>query len=997
MFKQQRVVARSSARPVMVPPMDLSRVWKCLVVFTLSMFMLAAYANASLKLAAPFTDGAVMQREMDAPVWGWNKPGVKVTVEFAGQKKTATTGKDGMWMLELDPLKASFEPQVMTVTDSAGGKVTVRDILVGEVWLASGQSNMQWIAGKSDVGRMLQKQMRERVEAGKEKPTVIREGKVTDYYAAPQPITHATIEWSKDISGFSAISYAFAYEIARELDVPVGIANSAFSTTQIQTWIPREGFKDAPDEYTQAIYAKTLEMIPGSPQNEKAWEAFYQTIEQTLENNKKLVAKGKPAEEISTGTPGAMSGNRDATWMYNARIHPWVPYAIRGAIWNQGYASQHEGIKYRNNLNSLVRGWRAVFDRPDLPVYFHQFYRPGNGPYENAPTMSGTSEMRLGTMLAAADIENADFASQIDIGGSIHYGSKSLPGKRLALHALKNQYGKDIVSHGPIFESYQVKGDQVIVNFDHAEGGLVVAKPDVKNMAIAEVIPNGEDQVTLFYLAGDDRVWHPAKVKIDGDKVVVTSDAVKKPRGVSYATPGVAFQPNLYNKAMLPMSPFMYYDNEMVLSDTWPDKGLVVFGVEPFVQDIVYEYRKMPLLSTQFRDNAVLQAGVPVTIWGSAVHPWVHHGAEKMRATGDVKIDFSFGDIQKTIDVTPEMDEWQVTLPPMEATTKPRTLHVKYSIDGKLVHERQAKNVVFGDVWYVAAPVNDVEVPYTEVSDVPVRMMRNGSKRTSNSSPSRFSVAVSTTPKNRFAATWQPATGLPAAIGNRIAAKTGKPVGIIFMDTEAGRGPAGPALKEWIGPMHLKDAPSLKEDYKQLASLRPGTEYYDQNAQRYIEAWKAYWNQYVPEIMETGQVPDKKAWGSYPQLAGEVTTDASHTWNVMVCSFTPLAVKGMIFLTGPGAVEADQGALFGEQMSALANGWKADFDSENATFFYTIPSKKLAPKITVPMNIEGQAVGVEIEQWPIAKNPRDKKHTTDKQMQTVIQTIVDQAYNQGAR
>lgn len=978
----------------MLSKQTVRRLRQHILILICGLGLLATTAMAELKLAAPFSDGAVMQREMDAPVWGWAKPGTKVTVEFAGQKKTATTGKNGKWMLELDPLKASFEPQVMSVTDSAGGKVTVKDILVGEVWLASGQSNMQWTASKSDVGRDLQKQIKERVEAGKEKATVIREGKVMDVYAAPQPIEHATIEWSKDIEGFSAISYAFAYEIARELDVPVGIANTAFSTTQIQTWIPRQGFRDGEGEYTQGIYEETLEMIPGTPKHKAAWEQFYKDIEQTIAENEKLVKQGKPAKEISTKTPGAMSGNRDATWMYNARINPWVPYAIRGGIWNQGYASQGEGIKYFDNLQSLVRGWREVFGQPDLPVYFHQFYRGGrvSDQMDNTPSMSGTSEMRLGTMLAAEAIPNADFASQIDIGGGIHYGSKSLPGKRLALHALKNQYGKDIVSHGPIFKSYEVKGDKVIVSFKHAEGGLVVGMPDVKNMAIADVIPNGEEKVTLFYIADQDRLWHPATFKIQGDKVVVSAKGVKSPKGISYATPGVSFQPNLYNKAMLPMSPFMYYDHKLVTQATWPEETLRVKGVEPEVAGLEYEYRKMPLLSTQFRDNAVLQAGQPVTIWGSAVHPWVHHGAEEKRAKGDVKIHFTFGDIKKVIQVTPDMDEWQVTLPSMPASTKPYKLNVKYTIDGELIHERSAENIVFGDVWYVASPVNDVYVPYKKVEGVPVRALKNGSKRTANPSASRFSIAVSTTPDNRFAATWEPATGLAASLGYRIAARTGKPVGIIYMDSLAQKDTIGPPLKEWMPMAALENAPSLLDDYKQLASLKPGTKYYNENAERYIEAWKTYWNEYVTEMKRTGKVPDGSAWGSFPRLAGEVNTKATHTYNVLVHSFTPVALKGVIFLTGPGAVQDDQGANFGEQMSALANGWQQGFDSEGAMFFYTLPSKKLAPKITRPTEIKGASVGVEVEAWPEAVNPRAKEKQADKQMEFILDVIVDEVY-----
>ena len=141
-------------------------------------------AKPAIELGAPFADNAILQRQMDLPVWGWSKPGTKVTVEFAGQKKSATTGKDGKWMLSLAPLKASFKPAEMVVTESTGKKVALKNILVGEVWMASGQSNMQWIAAKCDVGQILQKQIAERVEAGTEKDPVIREGSRDQHSAA---------------------------------------------------------------------------------------------------------------------------------------------------------------------------------------------------------------------------------------------------------------------------------------------------------------------------------------------------------------------------------------------------------------------------------------------------------------------------------------------------------------------------------------------------------------------------------------------------------------------------------------------------------------------------------------------------------------------------------------------------------------------------------------------------------------------------------------------
>ena len=236
-----------------------------------------------------------------------------------------------------------------------------------------------------------------------------------------------------------------------------------------------KGSPTAEDEYSKAIHQKCLQTDPTTPEHKEAWDAFYKSLEDQIAASEAAIKKGEEAKEISAAVPGNLNGNRDASWLFNGRLNPVVPYAIRGAIWNQGYANMGEGLPYYNNLHSLVRGWRIVWDKPELPVYFHQFYSPGNGAFDGTPSIDGTAEMRLGTWLAR-DIPHTGMASQIDIQGAIHYQAKAVPGQRLALHALKNQYGKKVVADGPMFKSYKVKGDKVIVEFDHAEGGLVVAE-----------------------------------------------------------------------------------------------------------------------------------------------------------------------------------------------------------------------------------------------------------------------------------------------------------------------------------------------------------------------------------------------------------------------------------------------------------------------------------------------------------------------------------------
>ena len=924
----------------------------------------APVAAPAIELGAPFADHAVLQRQMPVPVWGWSKPDTKVTVEFAGQTKSATAGGNGKWMLNLDPLEASADPRPMIITEKDGASRTLNDLLVGEIWMASGQSNMQWLASKSSVQNLILQLN----EQGETPP--IREFEVTSVYAALHPIERATGAWKvNDYGNYSAVAFAFALKVYQETGVPIGILNCSFSQTSIESWVPREGFAAGTDDYTKSIYQKILETDPATPEHKAAWDGFYQSLEKSIRDNAALVAAGKEALPVSTRTPGNMNDNRDSSWMFNGRMSPVVPYALRGAIWNQGYANINGGLKYYQNLHSLIRGWRLKWNNPSLPVYFHQFYCPGppNGGYADSfPSIEPMAEMRLGTWLAR-DIPHTGMASQIDIAGAIHYAQKALPGQRLALHALKNQYGKkDIVADGPMFKSYSVQGDKLTVEFDHAEGGLVVAETNTNShikpsancdgLATPIIIPDGATLVNHLWLAGEDRVWHPATIQIEGSNVIASSPAVKSPRGVSYGTGGIGFRPNLYNKALLPTTPFIHYDNKPVTSETWPDQPMKIAGVEtdPDSVGLVYDYRKMPILRTQFRDHAILQADMPITISGSTV---LEYGEQ---AEGEKMIKFSFASVEKTIPITPGMKEWSVTVPAMSASKEPETLHVSFHVNGKLVHDRVCKNILIGDVYYIASPNLGKKPPVFQVEDSgqPVRVMTRRAKRSSSPSPALFMVSTSTEPNNRFASTWDDATtDFASAIGHRLAKQSGRPTGVIHMTSDE------VPLNSWIPFRDLKNAPSLMADYENLAQIQPGNDIYDANVHRYIGAWKTYWSEFIPRMVATRGVPNGEKWGTYPQLAGDVTSKAGQTYNVCTCSFIPGSLKGILFIAGPAMFSQDQGAHYGEQLAALANGWKKNLGGGDPHFFYTIPGKALAPKITGPQSIQGNSTAIEIGNW----------------------------------
>jgi hypothetical protein len=938
----------------------------------------------AIELGAPFRDNAVLQREMELPVWGWSKPGTTVTVEFAGQKQSTKAGADGKWMLKLKPLTANAEPAAMIINSDDGRKVSLNNLLVGEVWMASGQSNMQWLAAKCDV--------KEIVAGLKEKGETppIREFEVTGAYSALHPIERADGEWkTNDYGNYSAVAFAFAHKLYGELKVPIGILNCSWSQTAIESWIPRVGYATATDDYCKEIHRKNLITDPRTPEHKEAWSVFYKSLEDQIAANAERQKNGVKASTITAPVPGNMAENRDSNWMFNGRMNPVVPYAIRGAIWNQGWANRHSGLLYYNCLHSMIRGWRMVWDKPELPVYFHQFYCPGNGTFSGKPSLDSTAEMRLGTWLAR-DIPHTGMACQIDIQGAIHYSNKTLPAKRLALHALKNQYGKNIVADSPMFKSYEVVGDKVMLSLDFAEGGLLVGQADEKNLIEAPaVLENSEDKVKLFYLAGEDRVWHPASMKIDGGKIVVTSPGVKAPRGIAYGSEGIGSQPCIYNKALLPLVPFIFYDNKLVTSKDWPGGKIVIAGekIDTSMDGKVYEYRKMPLLSQQFDDNAVLQSDKPVTVWGSTRN-FGEYQTEPEK--GDCKVEFEFGDIKKTIAVTPEMAEWQVTLPAMKAGPTPFTLKVRFTIDGETAHERVAKNIVFGDVWYLALPDGKFTAPEVKPSGQIVRMIENQSKRDGASKPSRFSIATSrgVRAENRFASYWKDAQGLAAAFGHGIAAKTKQPVGIIFMQSRNDI-----ALRNWIGADFLNQAPSLMDDYKTVGSQYPDNPYYLENVRRYIADWRKYWGEYIPAMIDTKAAPDGAKWGVFPAFQPEIgDTQSTKTYNVYVDCFSPGQVSGIVFLTANAAIAEQQGSNFGPEMSALANCFKAKLGGDDVPFIYTLPTASLAPKITKPQSIKGPATAIEIDQ-PSAAKPNDKAElaAASARISALLERVVHEA------
>jgi len=462
----------------------------CLVV-------VAVAAPAEVRLPSQFGTGMVLQQGEPVPVWGWADAGAKVSVAFASQEKSATAGQDGKWTVTLDALKASTTPGTMTVT-AGDDEVKLEDVLVGEVWICSGQSNMEWTVGGCNSPDDV---------AAADYP-LVRQIKVPHKPSA-EPLDNFQGSWvvcsPQTVPGFTAVGYFFARELHKELGVPIGLVNSSWGGTRVEPWTPPCGFAAVPELKEMA---------------EKTYDA---------------------------------KNHQQPTVLYNGMIAPLVPLAIRGAIWYQGESNGGEGVSYYHKKQALIGGWRQLFGQGDFPFYFVQladFQQPNDNP-QGGDGWARLREAQLNTL----KIPNTGMAVIIDIGeaGNIHPKNKQDVGRRLALWALAKDYGKkDLVYSGPLYKGMKVEGDKIRVSFDHVGSGLMVGKKEGREPV--QEVKDGE--LRRFAIAGADQQWHWAKAVIDGDTVVVSCPEVKEPVAVRYAFSMNPEGCNLYNKEGLPASPF---------------------------------------------------------------------------------------------------------------------------------------------------------------------------------------------------------------------------------------------------------------------------------------------------------------------------------------------------------------------------------------------------------------------------------------------------------
>jgi sialate O-acetylesterase len=513
------------------------------------LLLATAGALGAVELAPLFHDHAVLQRDRPVAVWGRGQPGELVEVRFADQRKNVTTDARGAWMVRLDAMPAAKEGRPLVVQGTS--TITVADVVVGEVWICSGQSNMEFrLSGALNA--------KEEVAAADQR--LIRHIKVPLVQAGTPSFTFEAA-WEtaspKTAATFTAVGYFFARDLVAALGVPVGLINASWSGSRIEPWISPAGFRQVPE--LAAISEQIAPWDPCSEPGSKIQAAYLAQLKSWLALAETAVAARQPAPPMPV--PPDPSDAYRTTRYWNGMIHPLVPYGIRGVLWYQGESNGGEGLPYLHKLQALTGGWRQAFGQGDIPFYAVQIAnyqesdpaKPWGG---NGVNWGRTREAQL---QAVKSIANFGLAVAIDIGEgpNIHPRNKQDVGHRLALWALARDYGRPVVYSGPLFATQVVEGTAIRVRFDHLGGGLMVGS----KTGLAPAAPVKDGKLTWWAIAGEDKDWHVAEARIDGDSVLVGSPAVAKPVAVRYAFTMNPAGANLYNREGLPASPFR--------TDTW--------------------------------------------------------------------------------------------------------------------------------------------------------------------------------------------------------------------------------------------------------------------------------------------------------------------------------------------------------------------------------------------------------------------------------------------
>lgn len=490
------------------------------VLTLLAVTLTASATQAALRLPNIFSDHMVVQQKMPIRVWGWTTAGQEVTVEMGGKSVSGKAGADGRFDVSLPELPAGG-PHALTV--KADETRTINDVLVGEVWICSGQSNMQWSVNASNDPDL------EKLAA---KFPSIRMINFPQVGTQDPILSHDDRRWMvcnpENLGNFSAVGYFFARQLHLTIDVPIGMINNAWGGSACEAWINRDVLK------SDGKFNKLLD----------GWAGREAQFEELTKKQSRTEAEEKTLKDMT----GGMRGNSRPANIYNGVLKSHLGYGIRGAIWYQGESNAGRAYQYRELFPLMIQNWRNEWGQGDFPFYWVQladFKAEAKEPGE-----SDWAELREAQTMAMDKLPNSGQAVIIDIGEGkdIHPKNKVDVGRRLARWALAKQYSIPIEYQSPRYSAMQADGEGIVLSFNHLAGGW---RPFDVNEPVG------------FTIAGEDKKFYPAQAKIvDGGKVRVSSPNVTKPIAVRYAW---ADNPvcNMYGAASgLPLTPFR--------TDDWP-------------------------------------------------------------------------------------------------------------------------------------------------------------------------------------------------------------------------------------------------------------------------------------------------------------------------------------------------------------------------------------------------------------------------------------------
>ena len=911
------------------------------ILVTLAMTSVSLATENKLELAVPFTNHMILQRKAKVPVWGFDKPGSKVTVEFAGQSHSAVADGKGDWKLALDPLEASAEGRSFAVKNDRGESIQLDDVLIGEVWFASGQSNMVWLASKSNCAE-LAKQLS---ASGGSIP--IREINIETVSALyPQKRATSIEGWrtSANAGSFAALALAFANELYKELQVPVGILLSAHSNTRIEAFTSRESIEAHPELKGDAELIHLGDAL--TPVGAKAFEQDEKDI-RAWQTEAIEIAKAGGSISPPPSLPGIAGMWRGPSQFFSGKINPVVPYAIRGAIWCQGEANAGDGKLYAARMEALVRGWRQAWGMPEMPFYFTQMQCYGSS--EAKPDDLGFADVRQAQFrFFLNNRKNVGMVVQTDLNSArpegIHYSEKLHPGMRLARWALAHEYGKDIPFTGPIYSGYEVKGGKVIVSFEKESlcGGLMVGSKglaaDAKEPGkyVEPARPTPGEKLSHFRLCGSDGVWHAANARIEGDTVVVESSAVPTPTGVQYAYCAVPAGSNLYNKAGLPAMPFAAVSGELIFQPISEQRKKD--ETRPFVQ-----------VANYFRSGAIIQRDQPLPIWGHA------------NAGAQVTVKLGSATATTTAD---QLERWSVTLPPMPASAKAITLEVSTSTGAKTT----TGGILVGDVWFLTGSTQlTSEMARSSKDAAPpetlplVREFRKLTKASTNPTPRK---RYFETGGGKYRSSWLDADFSGSKEGVTMFAyqfaktlgRSGVPQGFITMS--AGSGGRSPQYATPLSWTSLEAVESIKEPVfrKRIDALM--LQYpHSEIARAAVDRHLVEVRNTVKKILDVqGQKLDLAAnaplaFPPFPTAEREsgVTPDMVPTgaYNWCVSPFAPMALAGVIWVPSEGNIGPEP-AQYARELEIFGQSLPQTFGGKNVSFIFAQPDAALVKGITEP-------------------------------------------------